>query len=401
MKSQFLLGALLAVAVAASAQPAKNAPMLVNNLPFPLVSPQKAQQMSQKKISLHLRNATLLEALQSLQKQSGVRFDSGELVARNVFARKLSLDLETSSFSRAFDAILKAAKTEGNLKRTETGGNLAWNLQFGHFAAPTDMIQSGVGAFQIQLLGITQMATKTVLAGKNRAFTRAQDQSTTLMLDVAPDAGLRTVGSPHIRLTRVVDDTGRSLLTGQKDAPFRFGLGRDRSQSVRLKSPANGAKKLARVEGVAVFVVASKTERWELPNILAAKEASHTFGSGAGKTVVTLHGAQRVERNVKLDISLVTSAQENIFSVRAPLASSEVFLSALAVKRDDGQTVNSLGYSASGVNHGLNVSASFYLGSEAPPFTAASDAALTLVLDAPTEMVQTEVPFAFKDVPLP
>lgn len=42
MKTHFFLGALFAVAVAASAQPTVTAPKLINDVPFPLVSPARA-----------------------------------------------------------------------------------------------------------------------------------------------------------------------------------------------------------------------------------------------------------------------------------------------------------------------------------------------------------------------
>ena len=340
MKIQFLVAALLlgcAVSVRAQTKPAAK---LVNNLPFDLVTPARAQQLVERKIVLRLRDVTLLQALQELQKQSGVRFDSADLVAREVFARKLSLDLETTSFSRAFDAILKAAKTKGKLE--QQGGNLAWNLRFGHFASALAWSRSGVGLFQVQLGGVNSTLSRTVTPqmGAGQSFGRAQVHETRLFLSEVATPGLQSVGSPYFRLTRVEDEQGRSLLTGAKDEPFRFGLDSHGAGNLLLKLPVAGTKKLARIEGKAIFVVPTTIENWELPNVLDAKNVSHTFGSGAQTTIVTVHSAKRDGNNVNLDISLFVPPPSDISSVRAPLASSEIFLSALAIKRSDGQTAN-------------------------------------------------------------
>ena len=372
-----------------------------NGLPFPLVSPARAQQMAEKKIVLHLRDATLLEALQSLQKQSGVRFDSGELVARRIFARKLSLDLETTSFDRAFDAILKAAKTEAKLESSIASS--AWNLRFGHFKTDDSLPQSGVGAFQIRLQSVNSALSKSVKPGadKTKAPKRTAYTETTLALDSVPAPGLKIVGAPHFCLVRADDETGRSLLPREKDNPFPFGFERGAARAVRLQTPAPTTRKLARVAGTATFLVSTQIEHWEVADLLSTKNVSHTFGRGAGATKVTLQSAQRIGDSVNLEISVTAPPGEDLFSLRAPLLSSEILLGALAVRRADGQTVNSGGYAAAGANDSMSVRASFYLGSESKPQTPASDAALTLVLDAPTEIVQTQVPFSFENVPLP
>lgn len=171
MKIRWLLTVILFCAAPVWAQTGAK---LINELPFPLVTPARAQQLAEREIILHLRDVTLLAALQTLQKQSGIRFDSGELVAREIFARHLSLDLKTTSFSRAFNAILKAAKTQGRLQHQHESS--AWNLEFRHFAPDISWPRSGVGPFQIELQRVNSTLYKTATPGTKTGLTATRTQ---------------------------------------------------------------------------------------------------------------------------------------------------------------------------------------------------------------------------------
>lgn len=398
MKTQILLGAVLVCAVPVWAQPD---PIIkpLNGLPFPLIAPAQAQALVQQPLVFHLREVTLRAALEDLQKQSGVKINTAWAGDDGQLDKKLSLDLETSSFAQAFDDITDEAGVKASLSRF--GSDSAWNLRLGQNAANDDAPRSGVGEFQVRLSGINSNFSKSVKLGKNNAPTRTQKTTLSLSLDMVPAPGLKIIGAPRFRLTRAADAQGNSLLLPARDDPFPFRFNSwSFPRAVELKVPAAPTPNLAQLEGVAVVVVPTKRETLEIPDIAASKGTAHTFGTGRGAVSLTVEEVKQTGNSLSLRLKVRALGDRDDEGLSSPLLSAELLMGALQLKTADGQILSSGGYGANGGSNELLINAQFVAPQPAGQ-NAAAPGPLTLLLDAPTEFAQTEVPFSFENVPLP
>ena len=401
MKNRLLIGALLACAlpvVPAWAQP--------NELPFRHVSPTQAQAlMPTKPITLHLSDVTLGDALQELQKQSGVPLNFSMNVPTGALDKKLSLDLEARSFQQAFDAIIDEAGVKATLGRF--GENGPYSVNWNQMVAPALAPQSGVGVFQIQLQSLSSNFSKTVDLDAKMQPKRAQNDSLSVKLNAVNTPEIRTIGVPIIRLTRATDEKGRSLLPPARETGA---FGRMPYQNfpfpAQLNSPAAGAQKLVHLDGEATYILSAKNLTWELPDILNTKGAAHEFESEGQTIRVAIENAQLGSDSVKLYLKATASqaGAADAESVQNPLISANVLLPALRIEDANGQVLGSSGYSSSGGNHEVTINTQFYPANQehdGKPHPIKLAQPLRLIFDGPVEFVQTQVPFSFENVPLP
>ena len=405
--SRFLVGALVVCALPALAQPEQKP---VNGLPFPLVTPEEAGKLAfaEKPIALHLRDVTLGEALEELSKQSGVALDTSWGGDPEILGKKLSLDLETRSFNEAFNAILDEADVKAVLR--QMGGRGTWNVMFNQPDEQNDVMQSGTGLFQLRVLSLNSSLSKSVTPGNKGAAKRSQNTNLSVSFGMLPNPQVAVVGAPLLRITRAEDEKGRSL---SDDRHNFLGFGnRGEHSSVQLRPLEDASQKLAHLDGVAVYVIPIKRERWEVDDVLNAKDLSHDFQSGGQKLTLTIQRAQKNGDSVSLDLKLSRPNGEG----RDPSFSFEQLTSAVQLMDAKGQKLVAGGYSGTGGGNALTAQASFGLAPpRRPPFILQDGKRvpapppeklvltepIKLVFDFPTEFVQTEVPFSFSDVPLP
>ena len=415
MKPQFLLSVLLAFAVAASAQPADTATKLTNDLPFPLVAPAKAQQLAlAEPIVIALDEATLGAALDELQKQSGVSF--GTRQAGVPLDSKISVKINTLSFDEAFDQIMKAANVKATL---QNWGDDNLQLSLGGDETARNRRKSGAGLFEIELSGIGTTLNKSVDLNDFDKPQRSQNLNLNAYLALQADRRLPIIGAPQTRLTRAEDEQGRSLVP-QLDENQRaqnrvnrynfYGNSAWERQNatVNLAAPAPDAKTLTHLEGVVIYAVVTKTDNWEVPDLLAAPQWTHTFASPDGTVAVTIAATPNADEDqaggLKLKIEATSSnADQSYERIPYPLEQVEPLIQAIRIVDANGTVYRSNGYNATG---GQNTKISLSLRPENSDVTEEAaqpklQSPISLVMDAPVEVVQTEVPFAFQNVPLP
>ena len=409
MKQIHLVGALLALTLPVLAQPdaTEREELMVklpNGLSFPLVSPEAAQKAVAHPFALHLRDVTLFEALQELQKQSGVELDQ-LYGGMSSLEKRLSLDVETTSFSRALEAILDEAGVKASLRPWGTGH--AWSVGWGDAAEYSNAPQSSVGAFGVRLDGV-ELITHKKTTFEKKAPASEQSQSLSLNLEIVPAPELKIVGVPRFRLTRVSDQAGHSLLSGpQGSSPFRFEKWRG-PQSVYLKM-ADGARTLTRIEGVAIVVVPTREESLEIPNATEATGIERRFGRGDDAVTLTIEAVKRTVDFVSLRLKIVPIVQDKAGHTHNPLLWAEFVAASLKLKSADGRVLSALNYQTEPGDQDLTVWIGFR-----PDFVlqpgqqwpiraepAYPTGPLTLILNAPTAFVQTEIPFSFSEIPLP
>ena len=424
MKSSLFLAALLACALPVVARPVLAQPDTAdkpkNGLPFPLVSPADAEKMTLKApLKLDFDNLSLADALDQLQTQSGVSLDysNGD---KDTLAKTLSLHIETPSFTRAFGEIMDEAGLKATLQNWNGQG--IWTVAFGQGDETSKALQSEVGPFVARLMSLNTTLTKQISLDNDGDAPRYQSNFLRASLTLLPDLRLPLVGNPRTRLTRAEDDQGRSLIPKPKDTarngedyenqPYSFyennGYGR-RQKSLLLTPPASDAKTLAHLEGVLIYAVLTKTDLWEVPDLMSKTEWSHTFQSGDQKWVMTVKPTLKDGKNLTMNIEITSNQAVRENQINHPMMTSAPVMAALRIVDANGTIFR--GNGGGGFNNQkLSINTSFYANNgnnfrrrivndedKPKPLTPP----LKMVFEAPVDVVQTEVPFSFEDVPLP
>jgi len=408
--SRFVACALLVSALPAFAQPdAKPG----TDLPYPKVTPEDAAKMglTDKSMQFHLHDVTLSDALDLLQAQSGVPIDKTWSGPNGAFQKKLSLALETRSFSEAFDAILKAADVKAYLQKGYSNKGLS--LIFGEDNQFKDAPLSGTGGFQLRVESIDSVLAKSVFVGRTAGPNRSQTNNFSVSLGFVSAPQLPIVGWPRIRLLRADDDKGRSLRPEQNPpVPGTF-YNFAQQGPVPLLAPQADAKILARLEGIATYVLPSKHETWEVPDVLNAKNVGHDFQNGGQTLRALVQSVQKAGDKLTVNIRVNGPETKEAAAVPNPFLSFQQIVAAIRLTDAKGRALQQAGYGGNSSGNVYNINANFSLPpSQTPPAigmdgkpmddeTPTFDGPIKLTFTVPTEFVQTQVPFSFHDLPLP
>ena len=412
MKSQMtfatpLFCALFALVVPAGAQPAAK----INGLPFPLVSPARAENLTvTAPIKLALDNVTLAAALDELQKQGGIKLELQD-ESPETLAKTLSVHLETLSFNRAFAEIMSEAGVTALLQRSYY--DRSWTVFFEEEDRDIDAVQSAVGLFQTRLTSLnTEMYKKLNLNDNGDNGERTEKNDLTLNLTLSPDPRLPLIGGSRPRITRADDDQGRSLLPDPNpDADpdnyrngahsFYQNTNRQRQDSLNLLPPAPDAKTLAHLEGVVVYALVTQTETWELPDLLSQPAWKRAFKSGDQRFEIALTPMLKGARDLNLVIEVTTDGTIVKDQVNHPLLAPGPVMAALRVVDAKGTVLRRKDGGTNAEAQKLVINTQFYPISSDSQDTPALKLPLSLSFEAPLEIVQTQVPFSFENVPLP
>ena len=387
-------------------------------LPYPLVTPAEAIRQTQgAPIVLKLNNVTLYQALKQLQAQSGVEFDYSSNIAPGSLSKTLSLDLETTAFSEAFDAILEAAGVNGRLLRY--GTRELWHLELGQPGQERGALRSGIAPLELRLTSLDTTLSKNVNLADPKNPARSDKDALQVSLQTPSNPQLDLVMAPRLRVTRAVDEAGRSLVDAKTQKRQSLLASFARQPSLSLLPPAQDARTIAHLEGVATYVLPTARERWEVPNALEAKDVTHEFQSN-GKTLrATLQSVTREGESFELKFQIVLPLEQNRFGPRNATFNSDYLLSSLRLEDANGKILRSgsAGVRGSGDADGNTLIATvrFVAPTNVALFETRNgqlvrnetleNQALALplkfVLDAPKDFVQTEVPFSNENVPLP
>ncbi len=416
MKTRILFAAALVCAAPVWAQPD---PIIkpVNGLPFPLVTFAEAERLAiLQPIVLRFKSVTVAQALEELQKQSGIELDLENVsYSKKTLAKTIALDVETRSFNQAFDAIMGAAELTALLQRN--GDERPLRVEFnrgrserGEAEAP----QSVQGLFALRLSRLNTTFSKTLDITDVRAPARTERNTLTASITLNPDPRLPLIGTARPRLTRAEDDQGRSLLAEEKEGE-RFSAysfysqgNSQRQTSLTLRPPAPDAKTLSHLEGVVVYALVTKSEKWEIPDLLSKEQWTREFISGLHQLTATIGAAPapgKVEGRIAVSVEVTSNLQVDDGEVPPPLLSAKPLLGALKIEDANGNILRNSGYNSSGSagSGKVKVSTTAYLGDEYGYGSNKKPLALPLKLtfEAPLEVAQTEAPFSFENIVLP
>lgn len=372
----------------------------------PVVSSAQAQKLAlPDDIQIHLREVTLRAALQELEKQSGLPFDLSALDAKKLDA-KISIDIDTPSVNRALSAIAD----EANLKLFFDHGLVydSWHVKENRGkVAPRLAPESVDGLFAARLLKVDVTLFKQLdLDAAERERTR--DDSLNLTLEMAPDPGLPLGSLPVVRLTRAEDDEGRSLLKPEvPQKPVYYSGSVDawnkKPTMLKLLPPAADARRIAHLEGEALYKVAVKRERWEVPDLLETKRPTHNFKIGEAEVKITLLDAKIQGEVVTFWLEIMAPPGTSWQKLGGDFYSIYGIFKWITVRDASGTRLVSK--SLGGDNRDNRFTSRAYCVLPPAPHGQQEKLKLKLPLqftiDLPTDWVQAQTKFKFDDVPLP
>lgn len=418
MKSQLLLAAAaLLCAAPICAQPGA-APKTINDSVFRLVTPAQAEALvAGKPLALHLRDVTLEAALLELQKQSGVPLDLSNLPTKALDV-PLSVDVETTSFDRAFDAVAD----EANLKLQLGQFGVSWIRIVTLKAPPGGAFDDGAsggplavnGLFTARLLKLDVRHFKSLDWSHSQTPARDGEDGLNVTIESSADPRLPAIGPPRLRVTRADDESGRSLVPppAKASVPFYFFNSDDPSkQSVaQLLPPQSDARTLAHLEGFILYVTPAASEKWDVPVALdGAWKASHDFKNGGQDVRLSIESVERTGENLEVSLRMDAPKGGDWGALGNPLFSPSEAVRWMHFEDASGAILRPRSSGGGSRGNAMNARVTFYLPYNKPIFPSAKTGRppqklalpLKFVFDAPTEFVQTQVPFSFENVPLP
>ena len=217
-----------------------------------------------------------------------------------------------------------------------------------------------------------------------------------LQIAIYVDPKLRTLRSYQMAVDSIVDENGNSLYNGPRgteNASYWNGGSFRRDMSVQLSYQPNQGKKIARLKGSTRFVVITKIERWELSDILTARNITKDvpFGKCIVKQV-TKKSDQNYEIQVALENPPAMAAQAEVAGEHSTVQQS------IRLEDANGRSWYSQGGSGSSSNARRDFTFTYYRqssGRDGPGIPA------KLVWEIPIETKDVSVPIDFRDLPLP
>lgn len=401
----FLLGAIsLTVGVVAGAQPALAQPD--NTLDAPLVSSAQAQKLAlPDDIQIHLHDVTLRAALQELEKQSGLPFDLSALTSAKLDGQ-ISIDIDTPSVTRALDAIADEANLKFELSHAQIYDR--WHVrEIQGKAAPRFAPDSTDGMFAARLMKVDVSLFKQLELDRAEPA-RTQNDNLNLTLELAPDPGWPIGGLPVLRATRAEDDKGRSLIDATRapakvdyDAGFQD-IWAKKTVTLQLLPPAADARKIAHLEGEALYFVATKRARWEVPDLLKDKTPTYNFNIGETPVTATISAAKIEGENLRFQIEFTLPQNMSWQQFSGNLYSVYGVVNWMTI--EDASGTRLVGNGGGGGSGGNNFNS--YVNFALPQNRGQTEKAklqlpLKFIFSPPTAWVQAQTKFKFDDVPLP
>lgn len=381
--------------------------------PYRRVTPGEATHLvNATPIRLHVRDVTVKDALEEVERQTGFYIDTDK--AFKTLQKKLSLNIETHSFKEATDAIFEAAGAPVILQKS--GWDEEWNL-----SAKPEVEKSnnapiaGIKPFQVRFKSLRAERHEITQVGADP--TQQHSATLTANLRVDSDSQPSLLTEPLLAITRAEDEQGHSLRVG---GTYYCNLP-ELSCTIDLVSPEKNARRLAHLDGNVTYVLSSRRELWQVPDVLNVKELSHDFRVSGSTIRASIKSAQKtidgVQINITVDTIVPAKQTINMMTPNGLAMNSPVFQ--FINIADLIQVVDAQGHLLSrglfaGINDGNHLKGRLQIFLP-PNFVAPVQSGqplpqrimsplaepLKLIFDSPSDIVQTKVPFSFSNIPLP
>jgi hypothetical protein len=346
-------------------------------------------------VTIHLKDASTQDVLNALSKQSGVSLRL-LFVDENIPAPKYTIDIEKQPFWQAFLEVCRQLQLAPQL----AGDPNTQDLLPGN---PDDSVGALVSLHPMITLTAREMRHEHIfsLKGSNDGL-QTQQETHSIYFNgwvlVDPKIQVAPNTTVSVDVTAAVDDKGQELSHEQAGASFVQSPDLWDLQ-INLDSRPEGGKKLASLKGVMKAFIVAKSEKWEVTDLANAGPVTKTIKTPQGNETYRLVDLAKNGQQYEVTIGVTRPAQP------APAPEEDINVQQLRMARQDlgslarlldaqGRTIPYLNAKVDGEATTLTFGAQ----ADAPN---APGAPTRLVLDIPVEFRELQIPFEFKDVPLP
>jgi hypothetical protein len=342
------------------------------------------------KVSLKLENADAKTVLDQFSRQTGLAISTRFLAHRPREAEKpVTLDLKDVSFQQALKAVAEATNVRfenfGNTNKVDvfpatTTGN----------APEAPLSSSALGETRVSQIGYFHTRT---LSFDQRVGDRPTERLT-VSLKSTLDPRIKVLGGFGSKVDEAVDDKGRSLLP----VPLRMhpptmhsSGGIHHTVSIELQ-PLAQAQRIARLKGSFRLRIVAEQIEWEITDLWGDKPATKEVPGLTG-TILTVEPLKRTTYGYEL---VLKTAPRQVGGNHNTHITDSIFRS-VRLLDDKGQELSSGG--GSGGGDGREFRATMYF--QAPQGEDGPGEPVKLVWTLPTQLRDVDIPFEFKNLPLP
>jgi len=335
-------------------------------------------------ITMHLKDASAQTVLAELNKQAKVNIAVWPPLANQPDATKVTIDVDRKPFWLVVREFCEKARYSP--MQMGQGGQIT--LQRG----PDSW--GRVPFMQKECFFVTaDSANRT----HNVDFSNPQQIQNHFYVQfkVLVDPKLRVLQGPGVlKLEEVIDDKGNSLIPNTNFGESYNSWGSWMwNVSAQLQYQPNLGSKIAVFRAKARFLVQSKGERWEIDDVLNAKDKEKTAPSN---TKYIFKGLSKVANGYQAQI--VVRNAGNVVQGRNPMVDVGTLQQCIQLVDAAGRSYSSGGLSGGGGVAQLTYSLTFNAQS---PDGQKLGAPAKLIWDIPLEVKEISIPIEFKDLPIP
>ena len=337
-------------------------------------------------ISLHFKDAPAQAVAREISNQAKVELGTWhESVWKQ--ARPLTIDIDRQPFWLA----MKEFSEKSGLRPDAHGGRPGMTLNQGTMSATKHY------AHQCFFF-VAESANRS----HGVSFEKPEQVNThfALSFKVYVDPKVRVLkGSQQLRLVEVKDENGKSLIPAAPQGEWMGGPSWGQGWLWQITTPLawspDTGKRIATFRATAKFMVETKTDHWEIADVLAVKDAVKEVGA-VKYTIksVTQNGPDQCSVKVLITQPAGRQPEQN------PLTDFSTFQRAIQLLDASGRAWQSSGGGGGGSWERLEYDLSFYSsgGGGNPPKPGPP---VKLRWSIPTEIKTIEVPITFEDLPIP
>ena len=250
-------------------------------------------------ITLHFKNAPPEAVFAEIARQAGVTIDASSLGKDgDIRSAPVSIDVERQPFWQVYRTLASRLNVDADIYGTVI------NIE----RPDARSLERGPVSDQGLVLVVADNSALTSGLSYSTPGPRTQSRSLNLILLVDPKLRLLDT-SPPLKLETVVDEAGRTVLeagTSGEGLGGTFGI----SKEIICASDSHSAasRRMREVKGTARLFVGFNTERWEVPDILTAKNAVRVVKRATGPSRYTVQNV--VTTDTDYELHLTVSKQE-------------------------------------------------------------------------------------------
>lgn len=259
------------------------------------------------RITLHFKNAAPEVVFAEVARQAGVTIDTSALGAQgNIPSVPISIDVERQPFWQVFRTLGSRLNIDpdiyGTVIKIERPG--ARSLERGPIS------DQGLASDQGLVLVVADSSARSSDLSYSAPGPRKQSRRLNLILLVDPKLRLLDE-SPPLKLETVADEAGRTIFEAATPSlvlgsPFGISsellYGSD-SQPVQT-SQSSASRRMPEVKGTARLFVGFNIERWEVPDILAARNVVRVVKRAGGPSRYTVQDVVTTDTNYEVHLTI-------------------------------------------------------------------------------------------------